>query len=89
MAHIVCNSNEGIVILMPTVVNYSHGADYIFHFDPLRSVRIFRVSKIVRLEPSSEQCFNYLAPFRHVSLIQTSTHATVQMFVIAESSPFI
>ena len=50
MAHIVCNSNEGIVILLPTAVNYSHSADYIFHFDPLRSVRIFRVSKIVRLD---------------------------------------
>ena len=26
----------------------------------VRSVRILRVSNIVRLEPSSKQCFNYL-----------------------------
>ena len=35
----------------------------------LRSVRIFRVLKIVRLEPSSKHCFSYLTTFRHASLI--------------------
>ena len=41
-------------------------------FGPLRSVRMFRVLKVQRLEPSSKQCLNNLATFRHVSLIKTS-----------------
>ena len=41
-----------------------HSADNIISYGPLRSVRIFRVIKIVRLE----QSFNYLTPLRHVSM---------------------
>ena len=36
----------------------------------LRSVRIFRVLKLVCLVPSSKRCLNNLTPFRHVSLIK-------------------
>ena len=43
-----------------------HSAGYIISFGPLRSVRIFSVLKIVRLEPYSKHCFSYLAPFRNV-----------------------
>ena len=46
-----------------------HSADYIISFGSLRSVRIFRVLKIVCLVPSSKYCFSYLTPLRHVSLI--------------------
>ena len=46
----------------------------ILFFGPLRSVRIFRVSNIVSLEPSSKQCFKYLTPFRQVPLIRVPVY---------------
>ena len=32
----------------------------------IKNILIFIVIKIVRVEPSSKRCFNYLTPFRHV-----------------------
>ena len=62
----------GVVVALKVSPNIIYGADYIIYFGPLRSVRIFRVIKIVqiiRIESSSKRCLNYFTPFRCVYLI--------------------
>ena len=56
-------------MLIVQIILFLYSADYIISLGPLRSVRIFRVLKIVLLEPSSKHCFSYLTTFRHASLI--------------------
>ena len=41
----------------------------IVHIILFISFRLFRILNSVRLEPSSKQYYNYLTPFRHMSLI--------------------
>ena len=56
-------------VLICILIKCIQSADYIISFGPLRSVKIFRVLKVICLEPSSKHCLNYLTTFRHVSLI--------------------
>ena len=55
----------GVVLKSLPVI---HSADYIFllSFEISKNIQS---TKIVRLQPSSKQCFNYLTLFRHESLI--------------------
>ena len=66
-----------------------HNADYIISFGPFRSVRIFRVIKIVRLGQSSKQCFNDLIPFRRLDIPCVKFEIAVYLHVSGYRRQFI